>query len=57
MAPVAVAHYISAHWYRPPQIFIEAVLKCPPIDSMNYKKAPLANGGRSLVNRHLQALP
>jgi len=53
MAPVAVVHYISAHSYRPPQIFIEAVLKCPPIDSMN----PLANGGRSLVNPHLQALP
>jgi hypothetical protein len=55
VAPVAVVHYISAHWYRPPQIFIDAVLKCPPMNSINYKKALLENGGRSLVNPHLKA--
>src|SRR5712675_9636 len=33
VAPVAILHYISAHWYRPPPIFIDAVLTCPPIDS------------------------
>ena len=57
VAPVAVVHYISTHWYRPPQIFVDAVLACPPIRSMDYKKAVLANGGRSLVrvNRDLNA--
>jgi hypothetical protein len=57
VAPVAVVHYISAHWYRPPQDFIDAVLKCPPIASMDYKKALLANGGRSLVKPGLRAKP
>jgi hypothetical protein len=57
VAPVAVVHYISTHWYRPPQIFVDAVLTCPPIRSMEYKKTVLANGGRSLVQatRHLNA--
>jgi len=50
VAPIGVVHYISTHWYQPPQIFIEAVLKCPSIQSIDYKKALLANGGRSLVN-------
>ena len=57
VSPVAILHYISAHWYRPPPIFIDAVLTCPPIDSIDYKKAVLANGGRSLVNRRLNILP
>ena len=48
-APAAIIHYVAAHWYRPPQIFMDAVLACPPISSMAYKKALLANGGRNLV--------
>jgi hypothetical protein len=52
VAPVAIVHYIAAHWYRPPQIFVDAVLTCPAIQSMDYKKAILANGGRGLVTRH-----
>ncbi|MDP3655280.1 MAG: hypothetical protein Q8R67_26770 [Rhodoferax sp.] len=50
VAPVAIVHYIAAHWYQPPEIFIRAVLECPEMNSMQYKKAILANGGRSLVN-------
>lgn len=49
VAPTAIVHYIKAHWYRPPELFIEAVLACPAMKSMEYKKALLANGGRSLV--------
>ena len=45
-APVAVVHYIAAHWYCPPQIFIDAVLACPQMASMEYKKALLDSGGR-----------
>jgi hypothetical protein len=57
VAPVAIVHYVSAHWYRPPQVFVDAVLTCPPIRSMDYKKAFLVNGGRILVraNSHLNA--
>jgi hypothetical protein len=49
VAPVAIVHYISTHWYQPPPIFVEAVLACPPMKSMEYKKALLNNGGRDLV--------
>ena len=49
VAPVGIVHYVASHWYRPPQIFVDAVLACPPIKSMAYKKALLANGGRDLV--------
>jgi hypothetical protein len=49
VAPELIAHYIDSHRYRPPDIFIEAVLACPPTNSMAYKKALLENGGRSLL--------
>jgi hypothetical protein len=53
VAPVAIVHYIAAHWYRPPQIFADAVMTCPPVRSMDYKKAILANGGRNLLTPRL----
>ena len=49
VAPVGVVHYIAAHWYLPPQEFIQAVLACPPMRSLEYHKALLANGGRILI--------
>jgi hypothetical protein len=49
VAPVAIVHYIAAHWYLPPESFIHGVLACPPMRSLEYHKALLANGGRSLV--------
>lgn len=49
VAPVAVVHYVSVHWYKPPQEFIDAVMSCPAMNSMEYKKAILSNGGRGLV--------
>lgn len=48
-APGGIVHYIAAHWYRPPDTFVEAVLACPPMRSMEYKRALMANGGRALV--------
>ena len=54
VAPRGITHYIAAHWYQPPDVFIKAVLDCPPMRSMDYKKAILANGGRGLA-RHLAA--
>lgn len=49
VAPVAITHYICAHWYRPPEVFIRAVMECPPMKSVEYKKAVLENGGQGLV--------
>ncbi len=51
VSPVVVAHYIDAHHYLPPPEFIDAVLVCAEMRSMDYKKAILANGGRILVKQ------
>lgn len=53
VAPVGILHYIAAHWYLPPAIFIDAVLACPPTNTMAYKQAVLANGGRELIRAAL----
>ena len=50
IAPEAITHYIAQHWYKPPDEFIEAIMKCPAMNSMDYKKEILANGGRCLLN-------
>lgn len=50
VAPEAIVHYSASHWYQPPEIFVQAVLQCPEMRSMEYKKSVLANGGRSLVS-------
>lgn len=49
VAPSLVAHYIDAHRYRPPEEFVQAVLRCPPTRSMEFKRLLLASGGRSLL--------
>lgn len=49
VAPLGVEHYVTTHWYLPPQEFIEAVLACPPMRSIQYYKALLASGGRALL--------
>jgi hypothetical protein len=49
VAPVGILHYIASHWYKPPVVFINAVLACPLMDTMEYKQALLANGGRGLL--------
>ena len=51
VAPELIVHYIAAHRYKPPQVFVDAVMACPTMNSMDYKKAVLANGGRPLVSR------
>ena len=49
VAPISITHYIDAHEYCPPLQFQEAVLQCPPMRSVDYFKALLANGARELV--------
>jgi hypothetical protein len=54
VAPTGIVHYVAAHWYRPPDVFLKAALDCPPMASMAYRRAFLANGGRGLI-RHISA--
>jgi hypothetical protein len=51
IAPLRIIHYMSTHWYQPPDVFIRAVLACPSMGSMAYKRAILSNGGRDLVKQ------
>lgn len=44
----SITHYIDAHGFCPPSDFCDAVMRCPPLRSMEYLKAILANGGREL---------
>jgi hypothetical protein len=44
-----MAHYVDAHHYLPPKEFVQAVLRCPPTDTMEYTRLLLANGGRTLL--------
>jgi len=55
VAPVAVAHYIDAHRYQPPDEFIQAVLNCPEMKSIPYLKTILANGGRRLISSEVDS--
>ena len=43
-SPELIAHYIDAHEYRPPDEFVEAVLKCPRMSSKEYFGALRRNG-------------
>lgn len=39
IAPSMVLHYISRHRYRPPNVFCDALLRCPPIGTRMYFEA------------------
>ena len=56
VTPEAITHYICQHWYQPPVVFVNAVMACPSMNSMDYKKAILANGGRRLVKFRNQSI-
>lgn len=53
VCPELILHYISVHWYLPPDEFCEAVRRCPDQHTMEYRRLLLQNGGRQL----LQAMP
>jgi hypothetical protein len=36
VAPAAILHYVSEHSYAPPEVFVLAVLACPPQGSRQY---------------------
>ena len=48
VCPELITHYINAHYYSPPAEFCAAVLACPPMDSMEYKRLLIACNGRVL---------
>ncbi|MEL6546524.1 MAG: hypothetical protein AAFQ82_17990, partial [Myxococcota bacterium] len=51
VAPSLILHYIATHWYRPPDVFLDAVVACPDPQSMEYKRALLRSGARTLVSQ------
>ena len=57
VAPELITHYMNAHEYAPPNEFLQAVLECPPMRSMEYYKALLAAGGRLLIQSSRMSRP
>lgn len=53
VAPSTLIHYIDAHDYCPPLVFRQAVLRCPPMRSMDYFRAIRKN----VSIKELQSLP
>ena len=50
VCPELIVHYIAAHRYQPPELFQEAVMRCPDADGRDYKVAFLRAGGRGLMS-------
>jgi hypothetical protein len=44
LAPSLILHYIKDHEYLPPTVFLEAVDRCPPMHSSEYRQLIIANG-------------
>jgi hypothetical protein len=51
VSPSLIAHYVDAHEYAPPQVFQEAVLRCPPMRSIEYLRAILSHGPPGFARR------
>lgn len=49
VTPSLVLHYLDAHEYAPPQVFLRAVEGCPPMRSMEYLKAIRSHGIQRLA--------
>jgi len=44
VAPSMIAHYVDAHKYSPPTMFVQAVLNCPEMRSISYLRMIRAHG-------------
>jgi len=53
VSPSLIAHYVDAHEYAPPDIYQAAVLRCPPMRSIQYLRAILSNGPPGFARRGL----
>ena len=49
ICPESIGHYVACHRYVPPKEFVNAVCKCPPVRSMEFKKLFLESGGGVLL--------
>jgi hypothetical protein len=47
VSPGGIVHYVESHSYLPPAEFIEAVLKCPDLQSEEYRRALYVANGNS----------
>lgn len=47
--PELIVHCIDAHWYRPPEQFQAAVVRCADQNSMEFKRRFLEHGGRRVL--------
>jgi hypothetical protein len=47
VAPGGIVHYVEAHSYLPPADFMEAVLRCPDLQSDDYGDALFAANGNN----------
>jgi hypothetical protein len=56
VAPSLVIHYIDCHEYAPPSEFVEAVIACPPMRSMEYLRS-LARASPALVSLAKGSIP
>lgn len=54
VCPDLIIHYINAHHYLPPIEFCDAVIACPAMDSMEYKRLLIACNGRVLWQDFVQ---
>jgi hypothetical protein len=48
VCPELITHYINAHHYQPPHEFCDAVMGCPTMQSMEYKRLLVACNGNVL---------
>lgn len=56
VAPSLVIHYVTAHGYQPPRVFVDALLNCPKPNSRAYLRA-LARAGGSWLATDAHGLP
>ena len=49
VAPELILHYMNAHQYRPGNEFCDAVLRCPPMKSTEYRRAIGVAAGPGLL--------
>jgi hypothetical protein len=48
MSPMSILHYMDCHGYCPPEEYVNAVMQCPPMRSIEYFKAMFRSGSVAL---------
>ncbi len=56
VCPEMITHYINSHWYHPPPVFCDAVMACPDMQTTEYKKLFLQNGGLEFFSEKHQKI-